>query len=109
MHFGSRRNGWFAVFALAALGVGAARAPAAETEYRTFSISIDGKPAGENIMVIEHRDDGSEVVSHNARVFIKLLLKYEYSYRGTEVSKAGRLVGLHGSCNDNGSRFEVRA
>jgi hypothetical protein len=87
----------------------AAPARAEDTEERVFTITVDGKPAGECRMTMTRKGDGSEVMSTQAGVRVKVLLTYTYAYQGTEVWKDGRLQSLESTCNDNGKRFAVSA
>jgi len=87
------------------------RAGAAGVEYRTFSITIDGKPAGEYQMTLTRQGHGSVAVNCQADVRFKvaLIYTYTYSYQGTETWKDGRLMRLDSSSNDDGKRFTVSA
>jgi hypothetical protein len=103
------RGGWGLLLAGVLLAGSARPALAQDTEQRHFTIQVDGKPAGDARMTITRREDGSEVLSSQANVQVRFLLRYTYTYQGTEVWKTGRLQGLQCSCNDNGKRFEVSA
>jgi hypothetical protein len=94
-------------WALAALLAAALPARAEDTEHRRFSVSVDGKPSGEARMSITRKDDGSEVMTGQVNVRVKVIITYTYTFQGNEVWKDGRLLSLQGSCNDNGKRFEV--
>ncbi|HEV3262944.1 MAG TPA: DUF6134 family protein [Gemmataceae bacterium] len=89
---------------------GVSQAVAAEVEHRDYQISVDGKPAGQYHMTIAHQDDGLVVVRGQARVDVRvLLIRYRYTYRGTEVWQDGRLIHLDSTCNDDGKNFTVKA
>jgi hypothetical protein len=94
---------------LTTLILAAATARAEDREERVFTIQVDNKAAGQGRMTILRRDDGSEVVTSQAEVSIRFLLKYTYRYQGTETWKEGRLLDLESTCNDNGKRFRVTA
>ncbi len=87
-----------------------APARAAETEQRVFSIHVGGKPAGDYRLTITRQDNGEEVVTAQAGVRVKAVLKtYTYTYQGTERWKDGRLLELRSSTSDDGKRFDVLA
>jgi len=86
------------------------RAVAAEVEHREYQIRIDDKPAGHYHMIITNRDDGVVVVQGQAQVDIRVLVvRYRYTYRGTEFWKGGRLERLDSTCDDDGKNFTVKA
>jgi hypothetical protein len=83
-------------------------ARAADAESRTFSVLVDGKPAGTHLLSYRCGDDGTETITSQTQVKVKkLLLSYTYSLSAVEVWKAGRLTGLRSKSNDNGKRAEV--
>ncbi len=85
-------------------------AAAADTETRDFTISIDGKRAGEYHMTISRQDDGTATMVGEADVrlsFFGGLKVYTYQYRGTEAWKDGRLQRLDGTSNDDGKAYAV--
>jgi hypothetical protein len=99
----------FAGVCLACL-IPAGHAAAADTETRVFSISVDGKPAGEFRMVIRTAGDGTESIAIAASVHVKYLFGgYRYSYRGTEVWKDGRLRQFDSASDDDGKKHTVQA
>jgi hypothetical protein len=107
---GVARAGWAGLLAVLILTCPAARAQAADTEVREFSIQVDGKLAGQYAMTITRNDDGSETMSGQAAVRVKHVLgTYSYTYQGTERWKKGKLEELRSSCNDDGKRFQVQA
>jgi hypothetical protein len=80
------------------------------TETRVFTVSVDGKPAGEYHMRITRQGDGGFTMSGQARIRVRFLLyTYQYSYTGTEVYDGGRLSRLTSTTNDDGKHFEVTA
>jgi hypothetical protein len=85
-------------------------ARAAEVEVREYSVTVDGKAAGE-YRVTFSREEGTLTLTCQAEVKVKLALvtAYSYSYSGVEVWKDGRLVKFHCACNDNGKRRNVTA
>lgn len=88
------------------------RALAGGKEVREFAISIDGKPAGNYVMNITQRDDGSVSMEGSAQTqmsFVGGLYKYTYMYKGTEIWQNGRLTRLDSAANDNGKRYTVNA
>src|SRR5438105_15705134 len=103
---GSLREGWMAVLVctgLCGLQMGLSMAGAAEKETRIFTVRIDGRVAGDYQMAINRPDDHTFVVNARANVLVSyFLIKYRYSYQGTEVWKDGRLVYLDSKTNDDG-------
>jgi hypothetical protein len=90
----------------------AARAADKATEQRDFTIFVDGDKAGAYSMTITQREDDSFVMAASANVRVSYLgglRVYRYSYRGTETWKAGRLVHLTSTSNDDGKEFTVSA
>jgi hypothetical protein len=86
------------------------RAGAGEPEVREFRSSIDGNRAGSYQMTITAADDGSITLSARASIDIRvLLIRYRYTYSGTELWKDGRLVRFDSTCNDDGKEFQVSA
>ena len=67
---------------------------------RTFSVSVDGKPAGVFTIVTTKTDDG-ELRIHS-KLDLRAKGRYSFAYQGTERWKDGRLVRLTGSGSDNG-------
>jgi hypothetical protein len=83
---------------------------AADTETRIFSVTVDGRPAGEFRLTIRTGDDGSENVSAVANIQMRSFLGgYHYSYRGSEVWSDGRLRQFESSSDDNGKKHVVHA
>jgi Domain of unknown function (DUF6134) len=110
---GPRRRLWMAVvfcMGLGGLQRGFATAGAAEKETRVFTVRIDGRLAGDYQMTITRPDEHTFVVNARANVFVSyFLIKYRYSYQGTEIWKDGQLVHLDSKTNDDGKQFQVLA
>ena len=86
------------------------QASAADSETRDFTISIDGKKAGECHVTFCRQDNGQLTVSGQADVKVNYLVySYTYSFRGIEVWKGGRLMRLTSTANDNGKPLAVTA
>jgi hypothetical protein len=106
-----RRNGGWLVFVGAAMMVSPlAQAAAADVEYREFSLRVDHKPAGNYQIKITTPDDTTTVVSCLANVEVKKiagLVRYTYTYRGTETWQGQRLVRLESATDDNGTKYTV--
>jgi hypothetical protein len=85
-------------------------AAAAETETRTFSVAVNGKPCGQYTMVIQMQNDGSQVVSSEAVVQAAQAAGwYLYGYRGKETWKDGRLQKFEAGSNDAGKKRVITA
>jgi hypothetical protein len=84
------------LFGLSLLGATASRAGAADSEVREFVTKIDGKQAGECVMTIQSKNDGTISTTCQANIKITKLgiTVYKYSYNGTEVWSDGRLQRL---------------
>jgi hypothetical protein len=93
------------------LMLGLPQARAADVETRTFSVSVDGKKAGDYQLTIQRQDDGTITTSAQTDVTVTLLAipVYTYSYRGQEVWKAGRLQHFQSSGKEKGKEFNIRA
>jgi hypothetical protein len=99
---------------LAGLGLlapGLTQARAADTEVREFKIMVDGKDSGTYQMKIERQDDGTEILSAESNVRVKVvgISVYTYSYKGKEVWKNGRLQHFESSGKDDGKGFAISA
>jgi hypothetical protein len=106
-HLAWRRWSWLL---LATILVIPETACAGDTEFRDFSISVDGKPSGNSQITVTRQADGSFSVTSQAVVRItQVFFKYEFTTQTSEVWKEGRLVTLNASTNDNGKRTEVKA
>ena len=91
----------------AALSVGRAAAD----ERRTFSASVDGKPAGSFVMESRSLADGKQSVRVVADVSVRVLfVKHVYRLRATEIWRGGDLVSLDSVANDDGkhSKAQIR-
>jgi YD repeat-containing protein len=96
---------------LVGLALGAAPlARAAETEVRTFNVSVDGKPSGQYKMTIT-RDGAALSITCDAHVKVKVLgvTAYSYDFYGVEEWKDGKLQSLRSRSNDDGKKFDVTA
>jgi hypothetical protein len=83
---------------------------AAETEIRDFQVTVDGKKAGDYRMTIERLPDGSLSMSGHANVNVTYLVyRYQYSYQGKEVWRAGRLLQLNSRSFDDGKSYALDA
>jgi hypothetical protein len=79
-------------------------------EIRDFAIRVQNKPSGYYRMTITEQGNGATTVNGEARVdYRKFVVRYTYSYDGTEVWQNGRLVQLDSIANDNGKAFRVSA
>jgi hypothetical protein len=86
------------------------RAADAETEVRTFAVTVDGKAAGTYTLTVATDGEGKETVTAVASVKVKQrLITYTYESRSVEVWKKGQLVTLEAATNDNGKKLAVRA
>src|SRR5437660_1693757 len=89
---------------------GASLAKAADKEVREFAVTIDGKPAGANIMDISTDKDGRQIMSNRASIKVSYFIAgYKYTYFGTEIWKDGLLQGFTSTCDDDGKKFKVKA
>jgi hypothetical protein len=83
---------------------------AEQKETRTFTITVDGKSAGSLELAITDKNDGTQSVDVHARVDVRIyLIRYTYSYDGTEEWSQGRLMRLRSSANDDGKALVVSA
>jgi len=83
---------------------------AAETETRDFQVTVDGKRAGDYRMTIQRLPDGSLSMSGRANVNVSYLIyRYQYSYQGTEIWRAGRLLQLNSRAFDDGKNYTLEA
>ena len=109
-----RRKAWimaptaagFAVAAMALINVSVAAA--AETETRIFNVKIDGKPSGTFRMRISGSEERILVESWANIATSYLLIKYKYTFHGTERWEDGRLVHLKSETNDDGKQYDVQ-
>jgi hypothetical protein len=104
------RNGGWLVVGVVALIAGSGGASAANIEFRDFTVSVDGKGAGEYRMTITAQDNGTLVMTGKANVTVrKYFLTYTYSYSGVEVWQGKRLLRLESTANDNGKPYTLKA
>jgi len=90
--------------------LGAVQGRAAETETRTYSVTVDGKPAGTHTITLRAADDGTHTVTAATDVRVRIAIKtYTYTLRSTEVWKADKLVSIDAYTNDDGKRYQVKA
>jgi hypothetical protein len=83
---------------------------ASETEIRDFQVAVDGKRAGDYRMTIQRLPDGSVSMSGRASVHVSYLVyHYQYSYQGTEIWRAGRLLQLNSRAFDDGKNYALDA
>jgi Domain of unknown function (DUF6134) len=83
---------------------------AAEAEVRDFQVIVDGKKAGDYRMTIERLPDGSLSMNGRANVNVTYLIyRYQYSYQGTEIWRAGRLLQLNSRAFDDGKTYTLEA
>jgi len=73
-------------------------------EERTFTVSIDGHPAGELVVGFEKRSDGTTAVTIRGDYRAERPTPVSFDYRGTESWKDGRLVRLEGLGSANGHK-----
>jgi hypothetical protein len=88
-----------------------ASSAAAEVEVRTFTVTVDGSRAGEYLMTIAGKADGTVTMTAQADVRVKVIVvtAYSYSYHGTEVWKDGRLQRFDSTATENGKNYAVTA
>src|SRR5579859_5642383 len=97
-------------FLLAVLLIIPQAARASDTEYRDFTITVDGKQSGNSLMGITKQADGSLTVNYQGVVRISgVFFKYEFNSQTTETWKDGRLISLKASTNDNGKKVNMTA
>src|SRR5690349_10384869 len=84
-------HGWL-WSSLLALFVLVSQSAAADVEIRDFKIKIDGKAAGSYRMSIFEGKEGKAVMTGDASVDVRIyLIRYTYSYIGTETWRGNRL------------------
>jgi hypothetical protein len=106
-----RPLGGSGLIVLAALAFCENAAPAADVETREFTVSVDGRRAGDAQMTIHRADDGTLSMHCDTEIKVKAgpFRVYSYKYRGRETWKDGRLVRFQSTCNDDGKHFDVQA
>jgi hypothetical protein len=95
---------WLLAFsALATAGEGPAN------ERRQFRIAVDGVDRGRMSMKISVANDGAESMESDAEVVANYLVyKYQYSSRGVETWKNGRLQKVESNANYNGKVYQLK-
>ena len=80
-----------------------------DTEYRAFSIFVDGKDAGSSRMTLIQKDDGTTYMSAMLDVKFRHLLVIDYTIKveTQEWWKDGRLIGLKTNSSEQGKKSEV--
>jgi hypothetical protein len=71
---------------------------------RTFSVTIDGQPAGDLVVDYQRRSDGSTAVSMRANWHTEKSTPLAFEYRGAESWKDGRLVRLESLGSEDGHK-----
>jgi hypothetical protein len=91
-------------------GMREVRGADAETEVRSFAVTVDGKAAGTYTLTVASDGAGRETVTAVSSVKVKhRLITYTYEGKNTEVWKEGKLVSLESTTNDNGKKSAVKA
>lgn len=81
---------------------------AGEEERRTYAVTIDRKAAGSHEFVISTKDDKSVVVTAQSDVTVKVaVVKYTFTFRGSETWKDERIVQFSTATNDDGKKHAV--
>ncbi len=81
---------------------------ATDTEYRDFSIFVDGKEAGSSRMTLVAQDDGSVYMTASVDVkFRQLLIEYTLKIETKEWWKGSKLIGMETKASENGKKTEV--
>jgi len=87
----------------------AGRAADAPTQRRQYRVAVDGTDRGRMLMKISVAADGSESMESDTEVIANYLVyKYQYTSRGIETWKAGRLQKIEGKANYNGKVYEMK-
>lgn len=81
-----------------------------DTEYRDFSVFIDGKDAGISRITLIQKDDGTTYMSGTLDVKFRHLVFAEYVIKveTQEWWKDGRLIGMKTKTSDNGKKTDVQ-
>jgi hypothetical protein len=88
----------------------AGRAADAETEVRTFAVTVDGKSSGTYTLTVATDGEGKETVTAVSSVRVKQrLITHTYESKSVEVWKKGQLESLESTTNDNGKKLAVKA
>ena len=78
-------------------------------EERTFSTTVDGKPAGTFTMISTTRDAKTTIQTKVDLKFPTLLGSYRYTLNSVEVWDDGRLTALTSTADDDGKKHKVAA
>src|SRR5258707_629845 len=71
-----------------------------EKETRIYRASVDGSVSGSFSMSFVRRDDGSETITTNADIKVRVLFReYRYSHQGVETWTKGALTTLQTETN----------
>ncbi|HVW00619.1 MAG TPA: DUF6134 family protein [Planctomycetaceae bacterium] len=100
----------FVLASLALLFAGPVPSWAADTpaERRHYRVAVDGTDRGRMLMKISVAADGSESMESETEVIANYLVyKYQYTSRGIETWKAGRLQKIEGKANYNGKVYQI--
>ncbi|HEX3149543.1 MAG TPA: DUF6134 family protein [Gemmataceae bacterium] len=73
-------------------------------EERTFTVTVDGKPAGEIVLEIQKRADGSTVATMREKYQSDGSTHVSFDFRGMETWKESRVVRLEGIGSENGRK-----
>jgi hypothetical protein len=85
-----------------------ARVRAEDTEYRDYSIFIDGKDSGSSKMKIVQQDDGTTYMSATLDVkFRQFIAEYNLKVETKEWWKEGRLIGMETTSAENRKKTDV--
>ena len=91
------------------LTLSASPAHGADSEARTFSVTVDGKPAGTFKMAVRIEDNGTETIAIVAKVKIKSgFFTYRYDHQSLEVWKGTRLTSVESTTDDDGKKHAVK-
>lgn len=103
------RAGCHLVLICLALLAPACRVWADDTEYRDFSIFVDGKVAGSSRMTLIQKDDGTTYMSATLEVKFRHLVVIDYAIKieTQEWWKEGRLIGMKTNSTENGKKSDV--
>src|SRR5712691_1674567 len=98
----------FALISAACVLAAACPVHAVDTEYREFSIFVDGKEAGFSKMTLVTQDDGSVFMSASVDVkFRQIIVDYSLKIETKEWWKNGQLIGMETKSTENGKKTDV--
>lgn len=98
------RLGCWSLIVLALLS---APAHADDNETRQFDILVDGKVAGQSILTLVQKEDGSAYMKGTADVKLQTIIPYSLHIEAQEWWKDGKLIALKCSSQENKKRNEV--